>query len=191
MPVAIEGDGKVERVIVERTRLDADGARRSAPARPMRSRPAWWSAASAIAPRRSPACPMTNAPAASPMTTGAIAARPLRGRLGAARADRHDRHQPARRLRDRRDRSPPIIARRRSGKAGRAGLDALLDGARRRCRHLPRLAEDRGRRDRRARATAPRARSSSIVADMLGARGTDDRRIGALRALNSPAIARL
>ena len=57
-----------------------------------------------------------------------------------------------------------------SGKAGRAGLDALLASARRRRRHLPRLAEDRQRPKSPARARAPRARSSSSIETMLGAR---------------------
>ena len=54
---AMAKTGRVERVIVERTRIDELGRARRAPARPMRCRRIWWSAASAIAPRRSPDVP--------------------------------------------------------------------------------------------------------------------------------------
>ena len=65
-PVRVEGDGKVERLIVEKTRLD-ERAPRSAPARLMRSTAAWSSPASATRRRRSRACPMRRIAAASPM----------------------------------------------------------------------------------------------------------------------------
>ena len=69
-PVRIEGDGKVERLIVERTGLDESGAALGT-GETYEVPAAWSSAASATRPRRSRACPMRSA-AASPMTTGVI-----------------------------------------------------------------------------------------------------------------------
>ena len=95
--VAIEGDGKAERIIVERTELDESGGgarhRRDLRSPGIADR----QLRSAIRRRRSPACPMT--------TRRQVRQRrrpdrrpALCRRLGAARADRDHRHQPARRL---------------------------------------------------------------------------------------------
>ena len=93
---AIEGDGQVERLIVEKTGLDdKGGARRHR--RDLRS----------LRPRRQlhrlqdPAdrgVPYEERGGRFANADGVIGDRPLLRRLGAARADRHDRHQPARRL---------------------------------------------------------------------------------------------
>ena len=104
------------------------------------------------------------------MTTGAIMPRPLLRRLGAARADRHDRHQPPRRL----SRSPTPIAadlpRRRSGKAGRAGLDALLAARGVDVVTFRDWQKIEAAEAARARDGAPREKFVD-VADMLAARG--------------------
>jgi hypothetical protein len=42
MPVAIEGDGKVERVVIERTAIGIDGAARGTGERYAKCRRGWW-----------------------------------------------------------------------------------------------------------------------------------------------------
>ena len=145
-PVAIEGDGRAERVIVERTALAAPTVGATAPARPMRSPPRWSSAASAIAPRRSRACRMTRRWAGSPTTRGG--SRPGSTRSAGRGADRPARSAPTAPTASRSSRRSARIRADEFGQGGPRRAGRAAGGARRRRRHLPRLAADRRGRGR-------------------------------------------
>ena len=97
-PLRIEGDGKAERIVVERTELDEKGGgarhRRDLRSAGIADR----HARSAIRRRRSTAFPMTTAAASSVNESGRIADRLYAVGWARRGPTRHDRHQPARRL---------------------------------------------------------------------------------------------
>ena len=126
MPVAIEGEGRVERLIVERTELTAD----------LRSvgtgEPYAIDCGLVVSCIGYQTPPIEGVPYehgrgrfANRRSDG-DRRRPLLRRLGPARADRDDRHQPPRRLRGRRDDPHRFPARRRRQARAALGLDTLL-----------------------------------------------------------------
>ena len=68
-PVEIQGDGKVERIVIEETELDTDMRSRATGRRVRRSPATWSSAVSATARRRLKACLMNTAADGSPTMT--------------------------------------------------------------------------------------------------------------------------
>ena len=166
MPVRIEGDGKVERIIVEKTALDEQGAARRHRRDLRRSRAGWSSPASATRRRRSRACPMRTTAAASPISEGVIGdglycvgwAR--RGPTGTIGTNRPDGYEVAEKI-------AADLGGGGRAQGGPAGARPAARQPRRRHRHLPRLAADRGGGGGARARRAARARSSSLIEEML------------------------
>jgi hypothetical protein len=180
-PLAIEGDGKAERMIVERTELDEKGGARGTgetyevPASLVVS-------CIGYSTRRSRASPMTSAAASSPTTAADRDRLYASAGRGAGRPGRSAPTGPTAMKSP--SRSPPRCRReRRRAASARKGLEAPARKRGVMPTELRRLAQDRGRRGRRARPAA-RARSSSAIEIGWRARPL----IACLRLRNPPSI---